>query len=285
MTDSAGERPGRRPGALLRPRARRWPARPAPWRRPVGSGVALGGTPSRSATDLVTELRPRRRVGDRRTAARSAPDDAIVGEEGTSRRRTSGYAWFIDPIDGTTNFVYDLPTWSTLGRRRATTTRCSPAPSTCPPLDELFAADCGGGAHAQRHADPVQHRDRPRAGAGRHRLQLSPRARGAPQAARLAGMIGEIRDIRRMGSAAIDLCFVAAGSARRLLRAIPQHLGLGSRRTDRHAKRARSRATSPAGPPARARCSPPHRGSTSAFVDLLNTPRAAGAPVMSAFRA
>ena len=40
------------------------------------------------------------------------PDDAIVGEEGTADSGTSGYAWFIDPIDGTTSFVYDLPTWS-----------------------------------------------------------------------------------------------------------------------------------------------------------------------------
>ena len=73
------------------------------------------------------------------------PNDAIVGEEGATLDGTSGYAWFLDPIDGTTNFVYDLPSWCTsvaVAYHGATVAGAVYVPVT----DELFAAQLGGGA-------------------------------------------------------------------------------------------------------------------------------------------
>ena len=86
-------------------------------------------------------VRSGRRGVDRQRAARLPPDDAIVGEEGADQPGTTGLEWHLDPIDGTVNFVYDLPTWCTSvgvldadggGRRERSTcpssTRCSPRP-------------------------------------------------------------------------------------------------------------------------------------------------------------
>ena len=99
-----------------------------------------------------------RLIVDALRAAR--PDDAIVGEEGTDRRRHQRRrAGSIDPIDGTTNFLYDLPGYAVRSPPPTTTARW-PARCTCRPLDELFTAARGGGRHAQRRADPLQ-RDRP----------------------------------------------------------------------------------------------------------------------------
>ncbi|MET0461089.1 MAG: inositol monophosphatase family protein, partial [Ilumatobacteraceae bacterium] len=102
-------------------------------------------TTKSSLTDLVT-------VHDRAaeaaivaglTAAR--PDDAIVGEEGARVAGTSGVAWHVDPIDGTTNFVYDLPLWST-SVAAADEEGMLVGAVYAPVLGELFAAGRGRGA-------------------------------------------------------------------------------------------------------------------------------------------
>ena len=72
------------------------------------SGAGSVDTKS-SGTDLVTQYDRASEaliVGAIRAAR---PDDAIIGEEGTADEGTSGVRWLIDPIDGTTNFFYDLP--------------------------------------------------------------------------------------------------------------------------------------------------------------------------------
>jgi myo-inositol-1(or 4)-monophosphatase len=140
---------------------------------------------------------------------RLRPDDAIVGEEGTDDEGTSGFAWYIDPIDGTTNFVYDQPSWS-----------CSVAVArdgemiagaVCvPPLGELYSAATGAGA--TRNGEPIRV-----SGAVDLSLALvgtgfsyDPTTR-REQALVVAGIIDRVRDIRRLGSAAVDLCMVACG--------------------------------------------------------------------------
>jgi len=170
---------------------------------------ALGETTKSTGTDIVTKFdrAAESEIVDHLRAAR--PDDAIVGEEGTADSGTSGYAWFIDPIDGTTSFVYDLPTWS-----------CSVAVARegvmlagavyVPPLDELFDAALGHGARLNGHPIAASlETDLALALVGTG-FSYHAEARRA-QAERLARMIASVRDIRRMGSAAIDLCFVAAG--------------------------------------------------------------------------
>ena len=79
--------------------------------------TSLGTQPSHdvksSIVDPVTEFD---RAAEQHIVAgliAARPDDAIVGEEGADRPGTSGIEWHVDPIDGTVNFLYDLPGWST----------------------------------------------------------------------------------------------------------------------------------------------------------------------------
>ena len=170
----------------------------------------MNATTKSSATDLVT-------VHDR--AAEEAivaglgaarPDDAIVGEEGTDRAGTSGISWLVDPIDGTTNFVYDLPLWST-SIAAADGDGMLVGAVYAPVLGELFAAGAWPGRDAGRATDPLQRPHRPRAGPRRHRVQLPAGAPAAAGRAVAERLIGSVRDVRRLGSAALDLCYVAAG--------------------------------------------------------------------------
>ena len=91
---------------------------------------------------------PRRRSSA--ALRRARPDDAIVGEEGAARAGTSGITWHVDPIDGTTNFLYDLPDCG--ARRSAPATRDGALVGAVyvRTLGELFAAARGHGATLQR---------------------------------------------------------------------------------------------------------------------------------------
>ena len=116
-------------------------------------------------------LRQGRRDDHRRGPRRRPADDAIVGEEGTDRRGTSGISWYVDPIDGTTNFVYDLPLWST-SIAAADGDGMVVGVVYAPVLGELFAATRGGGATLG--GQPIHCSDRADlgAGVGRHRVRL-----------------------------------------------------------------------------------------------------------------
>ncbi|MGH9133586.1 MAG: inositol monophosphatase family protein, partial [Ilumatobacteraceae bacterium] len=118
-------------------------------------------------------------------------------------------AWYIDPIDGTTNFVYDLAPWSTsVAVARGGVTIAGAV--FVPVADELFAARLGGGATLN---------DAPIRCSGETDVSLALVATGfaylparrTAQAALIARMIANVRDIRRSGSAAVDLCSAAAG--------------------------------------------------------------------------
>jgi myo-inositol-1(or 4)-monophosphatase len=166
------------------------------------------GTKS-TATDLVTAFD---RAAERTIVdgiVRARPDDAVVGEEGTDRTGTSGITWHVDPIDGTTNFVYDLPTW-------CTSIAAADADGTlvgvvyAPALGELFRATRGGGATLG--GDPIRCSDRRDAALALVATGFGYAAdRRREQAAVLASLLPAVRDVRRFGSAALDLCYVAAG--------------------------------------------------------------------------
>jgi len=177
-------------------------------RRDAALPAITPGTKS-TATDLVTAY-------DRAAEAlivagiRAArPDDAVVGEEGTNHVGTSGVSWYIDPIDGTTNFVYDLPLWST-SVAAGDAEGIFAGAVYVPALGELFAATRGGGATL--NGRPIRCSDRADLGLALVATGFSyDAARRSRQGAVVAGLIGAVRDIRRLGSAAIDLCYVAAG--------------------------------------------------------------------------
>jgi len=176
-------------------------------RRDAGDRL-LGDTKS-TATDLVTDFDRAAEahiVGELR---RLRPDDAIVGEEGTDDAGTSGIAWYLDPIDGTTNFVYDQVAWAcSIGVSRDGEMVAGVV--YVPPLDELFGATSGHGATRNGTTiHPSAETDLALALVGTgFSYRVGSRVR---QAEVVAELIGHVRDIRRLGSAAFDLCMVACG--------------------------------------------------------------------------
>ena len=97
-----------------------------------------------TTTDMVTEFDRASELLVVDGLLKHRPHDAIVGEEGTAHFGTSGITWYVDPIDGTTNFLYDLPTWAvSIG---ATDEFGSLAGVVyVPALDEMFTAVRQGG--------------------------------------------------------------------------------------------------------------------------------------------
>lgn len=140
--------------------------------------------------------------------------DAILGEEGADRAGTSGYRWVIDPIDGTVNYLYGLPGWSV-----AVGLEYDGEPIVgvvaVPTYGVTYFGVRGQGSFRERGA--VVERIRPSAVT---ELSMALTATGfgyaaerrAFQAEVLQTMLPEIRDIRRAGSAAVDICWVADGS-------------------------------------------------------------------------
>ncbi len=151
----------------------------------------------------------------------SRPNDGIVGEEGGERQGTSGIEWVIDPIDGTTNFFYGYPGFSisiaasdadgalvgvvhdpmraetfSAARGRGAWLNGEPlvAPSTVPPITEaLVATGFSYSAEVRRR-----------------------------QAQLLPDVLATVRDIRRGGSVALDLCYVATGRLDVFYEAMPK---------------------------------------------------------------
>ncbi len=146
------------------------------------------------------------------------PDDGIIGEEGASRVSTSGVTWVIDPVDGTVNYLYGIPGWSISiaakvlpgfwpqVREEEVVAGIVHAPT----LDSTWTGLVGGGASfngARIYCnDPIP-------------LELALIGTGfaydvkkrAEQGRVIAALLPRIRDLRRMGSAAVDICNVAMG--------------------------------------------------------------------------
>jgi myo-inositol-1(or 4)-monophosphatase len=160
---------------------------------------------------------------------RARPDDGIEGEEGSNRSGTTGVVWHIDPIDGTTNYVYDLPAWAvsiaasipaTAGDGAGRADRAVPHPSGervmvagvvfDPTNQNLFQAALGSGA--TRNGDPIACSTRGELATALVATGFGYRAdQRRHQAQVLLEVLPHIRDIRRFGSAALDLCAVATG--------------------------------------------------------------------------
>jgi myo-inositol-1(or 4)-monophosphatase len=174
----------------------------------AGSDGLVSSTKS-SATDIVTQFDRAAEAAIVGRLRELRPGDAIVGEEGTADSGTSGYAWFVDPIDGTTSFVYDQPTWScSIAVARGDTMVAGAV--YLPALDELFDAALGHGARLDGrpiHTSGASDLALALVGTG-FSYQVEARRQ---QAEHLARLMDRIRDVRRFGSAAADLCFVAAG--------------------------------------------------------------------------
>ncbi|MGW3105785.1 inositol monophosphatase family protein [Streptomyces sp. NPDC001100] len=175
--------------------------------------LAVAATKS-SPIDVVTEMdiAAEKLITD--LISEQRPDDGFLGEEGASVTGTSGVRWVVDPLDGTVNYLYGLPTWSVsiAAELHGETVAGVVA---IPMRGETFHAVLGGGAWATG------------AWEGERRLACRP-APPLEQALVSTGfnyvtevrvhqadvaqkLIPLLRDIRRGGSAAVDLCDVAAG--------------------------------------------------------------------------
>jgi myo-inositol-1(or 4)-monophosphatase len=162
-----------------------------------------------TATDMVSEMdrASEQLIVSALLAAR--PDDGIVGEEGSARDGTSGVRWVVDPLDGTTNYLYGLPGWAV--SIAAEDDRGVVAGVVADGVHgEVFAASRGGGA--RRNGEPIAcsaETDLARALVGTGFGYGAPRRRA--QGAVVAELLPHIRDIRRAGAAAVDLSWVACG--------------------------------------------------------------------------
>jgi len=138
------------------------------------------------------------------------PDDGLIGEEGANRESKSGVTWVIDPIDGTVNYLYDIPGWCisiAAKDRDGGLAGVVYSPAT----QSLWKAHRGGGAFL--NGNPIKCNDpvalnRALVGSG-FAYDLEKRK---IQAALIARLLPEIRDLRRLGACAVDICHVASGS-------------------------------------------------------------------------
>ncbi|GAA1981939.1 inositol monophosphatase family protein [Kitasatospora viridis] len=174
--------------------------------RPADLGVAATKS---SPVDVVTEmdLASEKLIVELITGRR--PDDGYLGEEGAERTGSSGVRWVVDPLDGTVNYLYGLPSWG-VSVAAELDGEAVVGVVFAPARGELFHAVLGRGA--QLDGRPLAVRPAPPWGqaliATGFGYALGTRTH---QAEVLNGLMPELRDIRRGGAAAIDLCDVAAG--------------------------------------------------------------------------
>lgn len=160
-------------------------------------------------TDVVTEFdeASERLIVEGIRLAR--PDDAIVGEEGTDTPGTSGVRWLIDPIDGTTNYLYGLAGYA-VSIAAVDATGGLVGVVHLPATDETFVGVRGQGASCNGEPISCSTTDRLDHALIATGFSYMPERRTA-QAKRLTAMIAHVRDVRRFGAAAADLCYLAAG--------------------------------------------------------------------------
>ncbi len=144
------------------------------------------------------------------------PNDGILGEEGTDRPSQTGNQWVIDPLDGTVNYTYDLPLWCvSIALIEQSTQAGLIGVVHVPRLQQTYFAARGEGAFllttdSLRALTCTSVNDLGLALLGTGFGYSEERRRG--QARVISELIPQVRDIRRGGSCAIDLCWVASGT-------------------------------------------------------------------------
>ncbi|HOW93693.1 MAG TPA: inositol monophosphatase family protein [Mycolicibacterium fallax] len=181
-----------------------------------GDAVRAKSTPTDPVTvvDTETEALLRRRLAELR------PGDALLGEEGGATAAAEAgpdtVTWVLDPIDGTVNFVYGIPAYAVSVAAQIGGVSVAGAVADVAG-GALYSAARGAGAHLRDAHGRRRLRCRGPEQSGQLALALvgtgfgyAPERRAA-QAGLLAGLLPQVRDIRRIGSAALDLCQLAAG--------------------------------------------------------------------------
>ena len=180
------------------------------------SGPAVVVGTKTSPTDVVTEMDQAAERLIRELIGAARPHDGVLGEEGGQVGEGS-VRWIVDPLDGTVNYLYDLPDWA-VSVAAEVAERVVAGAVCVPRRNVMYYATLGGGAW-QQNLD---------SSAGAHRLSCNagvPLARalvatgfGYDPGRRLVqgqvvgALLPRVRDIRRNGAAAVDLCSLAAGN-------------------------------------------------------------------------
>jgi myo-inositol-1(or 4)-monophosphatase len=175
----------------------------------VGTAVRTKSTRTDPVTiaDTETEKLVRDRLGELR------PGDSILGEEGGGTSSGAAVRWVVDPIDGTVNFLYGIPAYAV--SLAAQVDGVSVAGAVADVVGgQIYSAATGCGAHLlerggrrRLRCNDVDELAMALVGTG---FGYAPQRRAA-QAELLARLMPQVRDVRRLGSAALDLCMVAAG--------------------------------------------------------------------------
>jgi myo-inositol-1(or 4)-monophosphatase len=190
--------------------------------------IGSGGRPEvvatkSSPTDVVTEADRAAEALIRDLIGDARPGDRILGEEGGETGSGSGIRWIVDPLDGTVNYLYGLPDWAVSVAAEVDGAVVAGAVFV-PRRDELFSAGLGGGAWLSSGAldwrgedtvPPVKLACNPDVPLDRALVATGfgyEAGRRLVQGQVVAGVLPRVRDIRRGGSAAVDLCSVASGS-------------------------------------------------------------------------
>jgi myo-inositol-1(or 4)-monophosphatase len=172
-------------------------------------GPALEVEAKSTPTDLVSaaDKAAEELIVSRISAAR--PGDGFLGEEGADETGSSGLRWVVDPLDGTANFLFGIPQWAvSIAVEDAAGVLAGVVYD--PPRGELWAAERDG---------PATLDGRPVRGSQRAELATALVATGfgydaevrRAQAATIAALLPDVRDVRRFGAAALDLAWCAAG--------------------------------------------------------------------------
>ena len=177
--------------------------------------VEVAATKS-SPTDVVTEMDRASEVLLREHLLGARPGDGLLGEEGGDVRGTSGVTWVVDPIDGTVNYLYGIPAYCVSvaavegDPREPSGHRVLAGCVHNPVSGETWTATRDGGAELDgrplRMEEPGDLSQVLLATGFGYDVR-----RRARQAQVVAALLPQVRDIRRMGSAALDLCALATG--------------------------------------------------------------------------
>ncbi|MGV1008426.1 MAG: inositol monophosphatase family protein [Dermatophilaceae bacterium] len=186
------------------------------------AGLTSASTKS-SDTDVVTVMDTGAEALIRAQLRSARPEDGLLGEEGARQAGSSGISWVVDPIDGTVNYLYELPLYAVSvaaveGDPQARGWRPVAGAVCAPGHGAVWSAHRDGGARV-RSLDRQPEAARGITVGTEHDLAHAlvgtgfsylPRVR-TEQAQVLAQVLPHVRDIRRLGSAATDLCLVADG--------------------------------------------------------------------------
>jgi len=186
--------------------------------RPADLGVQ---STKSSATDVVTAMDTASEALLLRLLRAERPDDGVLGEEGGASGGTSGVTWVVDPLDGTVNYLYGLPTYAVSvaavvgdgppGERPDPRTWTALVGCVHDPVSgRTWTAARGGGARldgATLRGPAEVPLDRALVGTG---FGYTPQRRAA-QARVVADVLPRVRDLRRAGVASLDLCALATG--------------------------------------------------------------------------